>query len=60
MAKWKSKADWKDRNWVYVNAASTDIRQTIERVRREMQELENKEAAKKAENVTEMKARKVK
>lgn len=39
MNAWKSKADWKDPSWKYVNAASTDITKTIARVRREMKEL---------------------
>lgn len=41
---WKSKADWKDPNWKYVNAASTDVSKTIERVKREMKALEEQQA----------------
>lgn len=40
MNTWKSKADWKNPNWKYTNAASTDVSKTIARVRREMAEIE--------------------
>lgn len=44
MVEWKSKATWKDRNWKYVNAASTDISKTIARIKRELKELEEQKA----------------
>lgn len=43
MDNWKSKANWKDANWKYVNAASTDVSKTIARVKREMKELAEQE-----------------
>lgn len=36
---WQTQANWKDRNWKYVNASSTDIAKTIARVKKEMQQL---------------------
>jgi hypothetical protein len=36
---WKTQANWKDRNWKYVNAASTNIEKTFARVRKEMEQL---------------------
>lgn len=54
MDDWKSKADWKDRNWKYTAAAKTDISRTIARVRREM-----KEAAEIAEQKAKTEAKKV-
>jgi hypothetical protein len=39
MAEWKSKADWKDRNWKYTPAAATDVSKTIARIKREMKEI---------------------
>ena len=40
MSEWKSKANWKDRNWKYTIAAGTDVSKTIARVKREMKEIE--------------------
>lgn len=39
---WQSKANWKDRDWKYIDAASTDILKTIERVKKEMEKLKEK------------------
>lgn len=39
LKEWKSKADWKDRRWEYINAASTDVQKTINRVLLEMEAL---------------------
>lgn len=36
---WKSKADYRNRDWAYTPAASTNVAKTIERVLREMAEL---------------------
>jgi hypothetical protein len=36
---WKSKANWKDRNWEYTPASQTDVSKTIARVRKEMKKL---------------------
>lgn len=47
MSEWKSKADWKDRNWKYTKAASTDIAKTIARVKREIKELAEQERIEK-------------
>jgi hypothetical protein len=51
MAEWKSKADWKDRNWKYTPAAATDVTKTIARIKREMKEL----AERKPKQVVELK-----
>lgn len=51
MSEWQSKASWKDRNWKYVNAASTDISKTMARIRREMKEAAEQEAAQKVTNI---------
>lgn len=54
MSEWKSKADWKNRNWKYVNAAGTDITKTIARVKREMKEAAEKQAEEAALKVTQL------
>lgn len=54
MDNWESKATWKNRNWKYVNAASTDITKTIARVKREMKELAEKQAEEAAKKVTQL------
>lgn len=36
---WQTQASWKNPNWKYINAASTNIAKTIARVRKEMQQL---------------------
>lgn len=51
MNEWQSKADWKDRNWKYVNAASTDISKTLARIRREMKELNQQEVIQKVTSI---------
>lgn len=51
---WNSKADWKNRNWKYVNAASTDVTKTIARVKREMKELAEKQQEETAKKVTQI------
>lgn len=43
---WESKANWKDRNWKYTNAASTDVAKTIARVKKEMKELADQQGRK--------------
>lgn len=54
MTEWKSKADWKDRNWKYVNAAGTDISKTIARIKREMKDAAEKQAEEAAKKVTQL------
>lgn len=49
---WESKADWKNRSWKYVNAASTDVSKTIARIKREMKELAEKQREEVAKKVT--------
>lgn len=39
---WKTQANWKDRNWKYINAASTDVAKTIARVKQEMEQSKEK------------------
>ena len=46
MSDWKSKANWKDRNWKYTTAAATDITKTIARIKRELKEIEEAKAQK--------------
>ena len=52
MREWKSRADWKDRDWKYVNAASTNISKTIARIKREMKELAEQAKQEKIQKVT--------
>lgn len=51
MTEWVSKANWQNRNWKYVNAASTDITKTIARVRKEMKELAVQEKEEKVRHL---------
>ena len=51
MSQWQSKASWKDRNWKYVNAASTDISKTLARIRREMRDLNQQEVVQKVTSI---------
>ena len=60
MKEWESKADWKDRNWKYVPAATTDVAKTIARIKREMKELAEKQAQENAVKITQLKARQAK
>ncbi len=54
MSEWKSKANWKDRNWKYVTAAGTDVSKTIARIKREMKEVAERQAEEAAKKVTQI------
>jgi hypothetical protein len=55
MSNWKSKANWKDPNWKYVPAASTDISKTIARVKRELKEQAKEEQDKRSLKIINLK-----